>query len=70
MIFLSSTLLYELTIEKVFFSEKGKWGFLIFTKVPHVDTLNFCQKMPIKMQKDSGQFDHLILRQRSKCDEN
>ena len=29
-------------------------------------TLNLCQKMPDKMQKDLGHFDHSILRKRPK----
>ena len=33
-------------------------------------TLNLCQKMSDKMQKDSGQSDHSILRKRPKCGEN
>ena len=33
-------------------------------------TLNLCQKMSDKMQKDSGQSDHSILRKRLKCGEN
>ena len=33
-------------------------------------TLNLCQKMSDKMQKDSDQSDHSILRKRPKCGEN
>ena len=33
-------------------------------------TLNLYQKMSDKLQKDSGQFDHSILRKRTKCGEN
>ena len=43
-----------------------KWRFSSFTKIPHVGTLNLCQKMPDKMQMDSGQSDHSILRKRPK----
>ena len=43
-----------------------KWRFSSFTKIPHVGTLNLCQKMPDKMQMDSGQYDHSILRKRPK----
>ena len=41
--------------------------FQVLSKYPHVATLNLCQKMPNKMQKDSGQSDHSILRKRPKC---
>ena len=36
----------------------------------YICPLNLCQKMSEKMQKDSGQSDHSILRKRPKCGEN
>ena len=47
-----------------------KWRFSIFTKLCHVGTLNLCQKMPDKMQKELSHLDHTILRKRPKCGQN
>ena len=51
-------------------SRVKQWQFSSIVKIPHVGTLNLYQKMPDKMQKDSGQSDHSILRKRPKCGEN
>ena len=53
------------------FRKSGRFGRISnVTKVLHVGTINFCQKVPGKMQKDFGHFVNSIQRKRPKYDEN